>query len=171
MARLVFRKAVLAALLPVALIAVPSSPARADEGATATYHGEEIELTKSWEGAGGCWIGDDGNQCFDTVEEMEEAMAASTEGMAARSSCASSLVLYDFNNYGAPALGLTSRGLWLNLSLYGFSAKTSSYTIGACNASFKDAASITYPGGTSAGQSSNAMVVGWNNRITMVFIA
>lgn len=148
----------------------------ADDGSqssVADYNGNEIDTAISWEGAQACWISQTGNRCFDTEVEMDAAIAASGIGRgdaSILSTCSSTLRLYDGTSFTGTVLALSLEGSWIQLSANNFSAKTSSYIIGACNSSFKDASSV-YPGTTTAGASASTMASGWDNRVTQVFIS
>ena len=68
---------------------------------------------------------------------------------------------------------LSTRSLWLNLSAYGFDNLTSSYRVGACSVYMAENSSgggSWYPGNTSAGAQASAMLSGWNNRVSSVYI-
>lgn len=169
----------LAVLVVVLVVAVVPGVARSDAASgaepssSATYHGRQIDLSRSWEGAAACWIAESANTCYDTAAEMRAAMDDSVglaRGIVPLLTCGSSLVLYQNGGFAGNALALSTRSTMISLSTYSFSAITSSYTIGSCNASFFDASS-TYPGTTSAGASASSMVSGWDNRITRVYIS
>jgi hypothetical protein len=152
-------------------------PARAratDPSSLALYHGKKIDLSVSWQGAQACSISDSGNTCYDTESEMNQATGLTpiTQSLVVPLlTCSPVLKLYDNTSFNTPVLSLGTRGTWLQLSTWGFSAKTSSYIVGGCNSVFEDGSSNVYPGSTNAGNSAATMVTGWNNRITQVFMS
>ena len=159
------------ALLAGLILQTPVEAGASDSASIASYRGRTIDLAVSWEGARACRIADTGNVCYDSEKEMD--LAGSVEKAAqpgVLAACGSTLRLYDATSFGTPVLALSNTGVWIQLSAYSFSSKTSSYKVGACSSTFADAGSI-YPGNTSAGASATSMVVGWNNRVTQVFIS
>ena len=139
----------------------------------ALYNGRIIDLSVSWEGAKACRIGEVANFCYDSEQEMDRAIVQGlvSSPLSILSDCGTDLKLYDGTSYGGAVVALSQRLTWISLSGYGFSAITSSYKVGSCNSSFRDASLITYPGSTGAGASATSMVAGWNNRVTSVFIS
>lgn len=158
------------------------------EETPALYNGEIIDLADDWEGASACLVIDRlaYPECFDTDEERLERLdelglrdvfadAAPTGGLTfAAASCSSYLKLYDGYNYGGASLWLSTRGLWLNLSSYGFNQRASSYRVGGCSSYMAD---YNWGGGawipTSATQAwdVDAVISGsWNNDISSVYI-
>jgi len=139
----------------------------------ALYNGRIIDLSVSWEGAKACRIGDILNTCFDSEAEMDRAIVSAllTSPISILSTCATPVKLYDGTSFGGSMISVSQRLTWIDLSTVGFSAVTSSYKIGACNSTFRDAGLVTYPGSTVAGASATSMVAGWNNRVTGVFIS
>lgn len=108
-----------------------------------------------------------------------DAYLASTTGAdssaesSALAACSTTLRLYDGTGYATPVLSLSSRGVWTNLSSYGFDNRTSSYRVGACAAFFAENASgggSWYPGSTAAGAQSSSMVSGWDNRVSSIYL-
>lgn len=89
------------------------------------------------------------------------------------SSCSSPVRLYDYTGYGTPTLSIYSRGIWLDLSSYGFDNRTASYTIGACSAYFADGTSgggSWYSGSTSAYSANPDMGSSWRDRISSIYL-
>lgn len=176
-----------------ALIAATApSPAKAEssiagEGVKAEYRGRIIDLSRSWEGASACHVGDAAElgQCFDSESEMDRWLdrqpAATTQRLTQPSAapmlvsyCSSSLRLYDGTSYAGSSLNLTQRSSWLNLSSYGFDQRTSSFKVGACDSKFADLTNgggSTYPlSQTEAYDQSKSMNSGWNNDVSSVYI-
>ncbi|HTJ34886.1 MAG TPA: hypothetical protein VL738_16795 [Dactylosporangium sp.] len=151
----------------------PSTARAADAAHTyATYHGRVIDLAVSWEGAQACSITDLGNTCYDSEREMNANLLGDVLGLVsavALSSCSSSLRLYDNTGFVGPMVSISTRGTFIALSSFGFSAKTSSYIVGACGAALYDGGTL-YPGNTSAGAAAASMLSGWNNRVTTAFL-
>lgn len=171
--------------LLAAVTAGGSSPAGAadDRGAAgvlASYEGRTIDLSQDWEGAKACASDGVTAACFDSEAEMDRWVLATysdrVAGDGARAllaNCATGLKLHDPTGFGNPLISLVARGVWTNLSAYGFDNKTSSYVVGACSAVFAENASgggAWYPGSTSAGASASTMVAGWSNRVSSIYI-
>jgi len=166
-----------------AAAAVPGDPSEA------TFEDGEIDLGQSWDDADSCIELGDHTECFRTEAEMFAAhpefansgsgvgaagAAASPSGQfTAASTCSSSLRLYRLNGFTGGSLVITTRGVVFNLSTYGFDNDTSSYQVGACSATFWAGASGSgsiYPGPTGAFASASAMLSGWNNVVSSVYI-
>ena len=146
------------------------------EGVLAWFDGQWIDLSEGWGGAEACSTDGVTATCYRSEAEMDRAARASMASMAIvpLASCASSLRLYRSTSYGGAVLQLTTRGVYLNLSAYGFDNDTSSYKVGACASYFYDGAnggSPLYPGGTGANASATSMLTGWDNRVSSVYIA
>ena len=147
-------------------------------GANAVFDGREISLADgNWEGAEACLIdvGNDIAECFTSEAAMNERVAdlETAAGATRAASCSSSVRLYD-GSFAGQVLYLSGRGLWINLSIYGFSNRTSSYKIGACSSYFADYSNgqgSWYPtGATQAYDQATAMNSGWNNRVSSIYI-
>lgn len=94
-------------------------------------------------------------------------------GVQPSASCSKPLVLYSGPNFTGRMLALSTRGVWLNLTAFGFNNRASSYRIGGCAATFNslsNGSGLTYPGATGTGESSGAMVSGWDDTVSSVFI-
>lgn len=148
----------------------------------ALFEGEVIDLVDGWEDAKAClvWGSESVVECFRTeaelierADQLESSRAAG--GVAsASSSCSTSLKLYDGTSYTGSTLYLYTRTQWINLSNYGFANRTSSFKVGACSAYFAD-----YPNGggswyptsyTQAWDQFAAMISGWNNRVSSIYM-
>ena len=156
----------------------------------AIFEQGEIDLSESWGDATACIELGDHTECFRTEAEMyaahpeidpggdgvptNGARASTADGaMTATASCASALRLYRLNSFGGGSLVLTTRGLVLNLSTYGFDNDTSSYRVGACASTFwagSSGSGAIYGGPTGPGASASAMLPGWDNSISSVYI-
>ena len=105
------------------------------------------------------------------VAELEKLIAGSG---AKSSQCSSSVRLYDGVYYTGSVLYLRDRYIWINLSSYSFSNRTSSFKIGACSAVFADGASGGYPrystADTQAYDVAPVMASGWGNRVSSIYI-
>jgi hypothetical protein len=146
----------------------------------AVYEGETLDLSESWGTARACAELGSVTECFDDETELlaahpELRLAAPTKGGFVTSLlayCSTSLRLYDGTSYAGTVLYLSTRGLVLNLSNYGFDNKTSSRRNGACAATLFSGAS---GGGSSLGIPANSqaasMPTGWNNVASSVYIA
>ncbi len=181
--------------LLVAISAISSTPGGLAEGlsrtdgATAVFEGEVINLAAGWGEANACLIWQDVgvSECFRTEREMDDRIAElETRGAASASAiggggvvtagltCSGYLRLYDGTWYGSPVLYLRDRFQWLNLSVYGFNQKTSSYKVGPCYSYFADYANgggAWYPTYlTEAYDLSPTMISGWNNDVSSVYI-
>jgi hypothetical protein len=114
-------------------------------------------------------------ECFSTENELLERVAEIDKGSAATSSwCSGYLALYDGTNYTGSVLYLRDRYQWINLSGYGFSNRTSSFTVSACPAIFADGnygAGDHYPTSqTEAWDQSPSMLSGWDNRVSSIYL-
>jgi hypothetical protein len=150
-------------------------------GTPALFEGRWIDISTDWGPAAACDVQPDVIRCYRSEQEMDAALgtapapdvdAAALD--AAASLCASSLRLYDGASFGGSVLQLSTRGVYLNLSTYGFDNVTSSYKVGACDSEFYTGASgsgLAYPGDTSAGAQAATMVFGWTNTVSSVYIS
>lgn len=160
--------------VPAALQAAAASPSMAQ------FENSVIDLRQGWGDAHACATnGVDTTVCFRTQADMD-AYLATHPGLGSRRrvtpfvNCATSLRLYDGTSFTGNTLALSGRGLWLNMSTYGFDNVTSSYQVGACNSTFNNLANgsgLTYPGNTNANASSSTMSSGWDNTVSSVFIS
>jgi hypothetical protein len=155
----------------------------------AVFEQGEIDLSESWGDATACIELGDHTECFRTDAEMLAAHpeiadggvqafgAASTSSggdVSALASCSSSLRLYRLNGFGGGSLVLTTRAVVFNLSTFGFDNDTSSYRVGACASTFwagANGSGAIYGGPTGANASATAMLPGWDNSISSVYIS
>lgn len=183
------------ALAPSA-VGATSAPVDGDDGVLATFEGGTIDLSAGWGEATACWADRSAVRCYRTEREMDAAevtqavtalQSAGLRGTTAvhvpshsipsphrRVSCSTTLRLYSSTSYTGSVLAIATRGVVLNLSGYGFDNSTSSYKVGACASTFWEnagGAGSTYPGSTAAGAVSPSMWIGWDNRISSIFIA
>ena len=150
------------------------SPATPDGSSVATFEGRPIELQDGWGDAHACYADTEATRCYRSEADMD-----ATEGTAGagwrrvEATCSSTLRLYTGLSFGGNVLALSQRAVVIGLGAYGFSNVTSSYKVGACSSTFYDGAvgSAVYPGNTSAGASATAMLSGWDNRISTVYIS
>lgn len=160
----------------------PSRPAPTPSGAQAWYQGKLIDLSVSWQGAGACDASQTPAVCYSTEAEMDAALQASADTAtmsadtlvaAAALTCSAALRLYDGTSYKGSALYLSTRGVGINLSLYGFDNRVSSYKVGACASVFysgSNGAGSIYPGNTNSYALSEVMISGWDNVVSSVYI-
>lgn len=162
------------------------------QGATATFNGQALDLAESWGGATACmvWLdATDGIECFASEEALDARVSGleaqlglattttkgggPTEGLMG-TQCSSYLKLYDGTLYTGTVLYLRSKYQWHNLSSYGFNQKTSSFKVGACSTYFADYSNgggAWYPTYlTQAWDQAGAMLSGWNNDVSSVYI-
>lgn len=140
MSRLHILAVILATLLVAphaALAAEPSQPATAVGGSIlARFEGRWIDLAHGWGEAAACVVHDARTDCYRTIAEAEqhdtELAAVQSATDLAVASCSRSLRLYSSSYRSGNVLYLSTRGMWLNLSTYGFDNVTSSFQVGAC---------------------------------------
>jgi hypothetical protein len=162
---------------------VPGNPSEA------IFEQGKIDLGESWGEATACIEFDDRTECFRTEDELfaaypeygstggasESTSAAAAPGdITPMATCSSALRLYRLIGFTGGSLVLTTRGVVLNLSTYGFDNDTSSYQVGACASTFWAGASgsgSVYPGPTGAFASASTMLSGWNNVLSSVYIS
>jgi hypothetical protein len=156
----------------------------------AVFEQGELELGESWEDATACIELGDHTECFRTEQQLlaahpdygatggaakstETKVAAATGAVTTSATCSSPLRLYRLTGFKGGTLVLTTRGVVLNLSTYGFDNDTSSYRVGACASTFWSGASgsgSVYPGPTGTWTSAPSMSSGWNNVVSSVYI-
>jgi len=161
------------------IVATVPAAARPNPGATASFEGTTINLAHGWGDAVACTADGYSTTCFRSDADMDAHLASgagsesATRAESVFAACSTSLRLYDGTNYSTPVLSLSSRGVWTNLSSYGFDNRTSSYRVGACAAYFAENASgggSWYPGNTAAGAQSSSMLSGWDNRVSSIYL-
>ena len=176
----------LVATLAFASCIIPAQLARADDSqavtpadpSAAAFEGTTVDLARSWGNADACIEIDGTVECYRTERQLDAAhpefAAGESSSLAALASCSSSLRLYRSNNYTGGTLVLTTRGVVINLSTYGFDNDTSSYRVGACSSTFwagSSGSGSVYPGNTGAWASAPSMLAAWNNFISSVYIS
>jgi hypothetical protein len=147
-------------------------------GSIASFDGTQIDLSQGWGAARACLVDETANdvECFRTQSELvlrEEQLTAAAPANP-EVSCSTALKLFANTGYGGQELDFVDRGLWQNLSDWGFSNQTSSYKVGACSVDLADGAnggSPFYPGNTSAGHDEPSMLSGWDNRVSSIYIS
>ncbi len=164
----------IAALATIALAptATAADLAIAPESVVASFEGGRIRLADGWGDAHACLSDDDGTRCYRTKGEMNRVEELDTQPLVLLVGCGGPLYLYTGSSYTGNTLALSTRGVTISLSPYGFSNVTSSYQIGPCSARFYDTTSggTVYPGNTNASVSSPSMLAGWDNRVSSVYI-
>lgn len=155
----------------------------------AVHNGTLINLAEDWNGATTCVVVPDAltlAECFDTDTERDERLTelgltdrfadtAAPEGADfAFASCSSYLKLYDGYNYSGTTLWLSNRGIWTNLSVYGFNQRASSYKVGGCStymADFSNGGGAWISTSLTQAWDVDAVIAGsWNNDISSVYI-
>lgn len=180
--RVVIRLSVILCLLTLMATVLPTmasaTPASDPPSVTATFEGEQLDLSHGWGDAQACLVSDDGVECFRTIAEFEareQLLATSVRvggSSAASAICTTPLRLYDGIYRTGAVLSVATRGLWLNLYLYGFDNRTSSYKVGSCNvelASSTNGGGSLYPRCLTAYCLENVMESGWSNVLSSVY--
>ena len=163
--------------------------APATQGSEALYNGELIDLSKDWEGATTCIVIPDEldyAECFDSDADRDERLAdlGLTERFAEKDGpegasfasgyCSSYLKLYDGYWYSGSSLWMSFRGVWQNLSNFGFNQRTSSYKVGGCStylADWNNGGGAWIPTGASQAWDVDVVITGsWNNDISSIYI-
>jgi len=162
----------LAGLVSPAMASVQASD---QASATATFEGRQLDLSQGWGDAQACLVSHDGVECFRTIAELdarEQLLAATGGASAASATCTTPLRLYDGVYRTGAVLSVATRGLWLNLNLYGFDNRTSSYKVGSCNvdlAASTNGGGSRYPRCLTAYCLENVMMTGWSNVLSSVY--
>lgn len=162
---------VVAASLVAALPTSGPAPAgNGNKGARyAWYDGRWIDLTSNWEGATACIVTTDGNACFVDELAMNKAIADDT----VVTPCGSALRLYDSTRFRGRVLAIATRRVVINLGLYGFNDRASSYKVGQCNVDFysgMNAGGRRFKGKSVAGAQSSTLPSNWNDTISSVWV-
>jgi hypothetical protein len=180
----------LSSALPGSVVnAGQAPPAMPGNPSEAVFEQRELELGESWGDATACIELGDHTECFRTEQQLlaahpqygatdrtttsTETVAAATGAVTPSATCSSPLRLYRLTGFRGGTLVLTTRGVVMNLSTYGFDNDTSSYRVGACASTFWSRASGSgslYPGPTGACTSAPSMSSGWNNVVSSVYI-
>lgn len=179
-------RAALAAVAVASVLAGPGTAGASEApvpGQLATFEGQVLNLADGWGAAGACAVVAAGlAECFRTEAEMDARLAAlagagAGPGVPAdslQSECSSYVRLYDGTAYTGSVLHLSTRAMWLNLSNYNFSNRTSSYRVGACSSYFADynnGGGSWYPtASTEAYDQASVMSSGWDNRVSSIYI-
>jgi hypothetical protein len=160
---------------------IPYAAAANGGASIATFEGRQIDLRKGWGNATACTSDGVFTTCFRTEAQLDQYLGESSvaarsalDGFGIESVCSTALKLYTGASFGGSVLSLSTRSTIINLSTFGFDNQTSSYQVGACNATFYDGANAgtpIYPGSTVAGASTTSMVSGWDNRVSSVIIS
>lgn len=162
-----------------------SAKAAPKEGKLVKFEGKLINLAESWGEAQACAVWDqaDASQCFRTIAELDQHVSAvtraqqkliGTSDIRTMAACSTPLQLYEDSGFGGRVLRFYDRGIWQNLTNYGFNDETSSYRTGACSANLAEntnGGGFYYPGSTSANVSSSCMCAGstgWNDRVSSI---
>lgn len=145
--------------------------------ATASATDSSIAMPLGREEACLVWESEGLFECFGSEKEVDgrieqlERQASGKVSLLAQ--CTTGLRLYDGFGYSGSVLVILDRSLWINLSLYGFDNRTSSYKVGACTSYFAENANgggSWYPtSATEAWDQASSMQSGWNNRVSSVY--
>ncbi len=174
----------LAALVALPAVGASAAPARANPS-LAHFEGRTIDLRVSWEEATACTSDGVATWCFRTEAEMDAFLAAQGKPtgvidvrllgieVSVALSCSPSVRVYAATSYIGTTINLTTAGVAHNMSTYGLDNQVSSYKVGACDAEFYDGANRTgtaYPGNTNAWALGPSMTLGWDNRVSSIWI-
>jgi hypothetical protein len=168
----------IAVLLLLAGGGLPSTAQDPSEsGVVADFEGRQIDLAKGWGDAQACLVLSSTTHCFRTIDELtaaEKGFAAGDVGLVSpAATCSTALRLYDGTYQTGSVLSIATRGQWINLGLYGFDNRTSSYRVGACAV---ELASGTNGGGSRYFRCLNAyceedvMASGWDNVLSSAYL-
>lgn len=167
--------------LAAVLMIIAASSALADSSATesrpglARFEGNLIDLSRSWGEAQACVVYDFDRvaECFRDVATLHARETELAADVSILASCSTPLRLFANTGYGGQELDIYTRGVWQNLSTWGFDNQLSSYKVGACGAHLAENANgggSWYPGNTGAGAQSASMLSGWDNRVSSVYL-
>ncbi|HEY0604231.1 MAG TPA: hypothetical protein VGD58_15030 [Herpetosiphonaceae bacterium] len=164
-----------------------AAPKTEKEAKLVKFEGKLIDLSKGWGEAQACvvWETADASECFRSEAQLEAHTAKINDEIntgtrqvngeaGTMAACSSYLRIYEHTSWGGRVLQFADRGVWQNLSGWGFSDETSSYRVGACSANLAEhfnGSGLWYPGATSAGSSSSCMCAGstnWNDRVSSI---
>lgn len=176
--KILIAAAAFASLLAPATSAVASKDASSRLSTPAWFEDHWIDIASDWEEATACAVGVEEIVCYRDEAGMDRAISAqrapdTRTTTVATLICLSSLRLYDGASFTGAVLFLSTRFLTLNLAVYGFDNRTSSYKVGGCDTDFYSAANLggsLYPGSTSAGAQASTMLSGWSNAVSSVYI-
>jgi hypothetical protein len=157
--------------LPGAARSLPDSRVVAD------FEGRQIDLAEGWGDAQACLVLSSTTHCFRTVDELTAAEKSLVAGddrlISLAATCSTALRLYDGTYQTGSVLSIATRGQWINLGLYGFDNRTSSYRVGACAV---ELASGTNGGGSryfrclDAYCEEDVMASGWDNVLSSAYL-
>ena len=141
----------------------------------AEFEGRRIDLSQGWEGARSCIVLGPTTvpDCFRTTEAADARVAILSSQAAASFSCATPLRLYENGGWWGRTLYFYSRGYWQNLGDYGFDNQLSSYIVGACwtyLAENNNGGGAWHPGSSAPGAAVPWMSLGWNDRVSSIYI-
>lgn len=177
-----WRSSVEAAMIVWSLLVAGSGAVHLSPPAGAVFEGRVLDLPSGWGEARACLVWETAGvaECFRTEPAMDRRIAELTGsalpavGGAAVATCSTSVRLYEHTGYSGAVLAVVDRARWINLSSYGFDNRTSSYRVGACPAYFADSVGgggEWYPtSSTEAGDAASAMLSGWNDRVSSVYV-
>jgi hypothetical protein len=152
----------------------PRSGVRAGIAGMARFEGGWIDLTKGWGPATACLVfADRSTECFRTDQAMQKRAASLGADESPALNCSTPLRLHDGTSQAGTTVSVFARGLWVDLSIFGFDNKTSSYTVGACPVELASGPGGTgnhYPRCLYAGCVENVMAPGWDNVVSSVYL-
>jgi hypothetical protein len=130
-----------------------------------------LDLPKGSLRGGACVVLEDlAPRCFSTSRLADQWVASL--GVPTLN-CSTPLKLHAGTSQGGTLVSVYARGLWVNLSTFGFDNMTSSYTVGACAVELAAGAGgggNHYTRCLSPGCVENSMLPGWDNVISSVFL-
>jgi hypothetical protein len=139
----------------------------------ADFEGRKLDLSKGWDQAKACVVAQDAKllECFRTAKDAE-ARVETLKADYGTYWCSSPLRLFEHGDHAGRQLMFYDRGYVQDLPDYGFNDQTSSFIVGACTsylAEHTGLAGAWYPGST-AWAWVPAMIPGWNDRISSIYI-
>lgn len=170
--------ATIAILILLAAGGLPSAAqGLTDAGVIAEFEGTQIDLTQGWGEARACLVLASTTQCFRTIDELTVAERRLAEGnggtISLAATCSTALRLYDGTYQTGSVLSIATRGQWINLGLYGFDNRTSSYRVGACAvelASGTNGSGSRYFRCLYAYCEEDVMASGWDNVLSSAYL-
>jgi hypothetical protein len=141
----------------------------------ASFEGQRINLADGWGKAKACATDGITTTCYRSEAAMDAAVAKASGGELVQAStfnCSSPLKLYRGTSFTGAVMQISGQFQFLSLASMGFDNDTSSYKVGACGSYLYDGYPNVslYPGNTTALWSQSAMLTGWDNRISSVYI-
>jgi hypothetical protein len=140
----------------------------------ARFEGSWINLSKGWGPASACMILPGRvAECFRTSAAMERREASLAGLIAPNVNCSTPLRLHDGTYQTGTTVSVYVRGLWVDLSTFGFDNSTSSYTVGACAIELalgSGGSGSHYSRCLYAGCVENVMATGWNNVVSSIYL-